>query len=84
MIIPSTFVAQRMFQCAAFPLMVLVFELTKINCCAPAAVPTASYKPSLTAPFLSLRGPIPDFFTNNHHKKVAASKKDCDINGSIV
>ncbi len=86
MIIPSTFVAQRMFQCAAFPLMVLVFELTKINCCVPAAVaaPAASYKPSLSAPFLSLRGPIPDFFTNNHHKKVAANKKDCDLAGSIV
>ena len=84
MIIPSPPVAQRMFQCAAFPLMVLVFELpfaaaegrqsaegSRSAACAADMRPAA-------APFLSLRGPIPDFFINGA-KKVAANKKDCDL-----
>ena len=86
MIIPSPFVSQRMFQCAAFPLMMLVFELTKTAAAGTAAsgFSTAasgfSTAASGTAPFLSLRGPIPDFFMNSSHaKKVAANKKDCDL-----
>jgi hypothetical protein len=68
MIVPSAFVTQRMFQCAAFPLMVLVFELTKRS-------EPAAYKARPRAePFFPLRGPIPDFFTRNKN-----NKKDCDI-----
>lgn len=77
MIIPSTFVSQRMFQCAAFPLMMLVFELTKMRTTADASAATASIRRPVV-PFLSLRGPIPDFFMNGA-KKVAANKKDCDL-----
>lgn len=86
MIIPSPPVAQRMFQCAAFPLMVLVFELpfaaaegrrsaegSRSAACAADMRPAQQ-----AAPFLSLRGPIPDFFINGA-KKVAANKKDCDL-----
>jgi hypothetical protein len=76
MIIPSTFVAQRMFQCAAFPLMMLVFELTKMSRCPTAAIVEHCSRRPPPTPFLLLRGPIPDFFTS---KRVAANKKDCDL-----
>jgi hypothetical protein len=79
MIIPSTFVSQRMFQCAAFPLMMLVFELTKTA----AVDATAASRRTQAAPFLSLRGPIPDFFMNGA-KKVAVNKKDCDLVAAAV
>jgi hypothetical protein len=93
MIIPSPFVSQRMFQCAAFPLMMLVFELTKMRTASSTAASSFSAAASSfsaaassfsstrpPAPFLSLRGPIPDFFINSSHaKKVAANKKDCDL-----
>jgi len=91
MIIPSTFVSQRMFQCAAFPLMMLVFELTKMRSehfSRRPQVPLFGERTNPQAseglkPFLSLRGPIPDFFMNGA-KKVAVNKKDCDLVADAV
>ena len=77
MISPSPFIAQRMFQCAAFPLMVMVFELTN-GVAEAATVATTSGRRLQPTPFLSLRGPIPDFFTANK-KTMLSNKKDCDI-----
>jgi hypothetical protein len=67
----TPFIAQRMFQCAAFPLIMLYFEATKLPRVAwteawrEADTTTSTLSTSNTLrqhhPLLFLKGPIPDF-----------------------